>query len=46
MSEFISTHPYVVPIAIVVFLLVVFFLIGYKKVSSTLQLPCPSIMRG
>ena len=34
MSEFISTHPYVVPIAIVVFLLVVFFLIGYEKAPS------------
>ena len=34
MSEFISTHPYVVPIAIVVFLLVVFFLIVYEKAPS------------
>ena len=34
MKEFIATHPYVIPIAIVVFLLVLFMLIGYEKAPS------------
>ena len=34
MKEFISTHPYVIPIAIVVFLFILFLLIGYEKAPS------------
>ena len=34
MKEFISTHPYVIPIAIVVFILIILFLIGYEKAPS------------
>ena len=34
MKEFIATHPYVIPIAIVVFLFVLFLLIGYEKAPS------------
>ena len=34
MKEFIATHPYVIPIAIVVFFIVLFMLIGYEKAPS------------